>query len=225
MNCKDADGLLDLDFEQPFLRSAKIQEKSAMIRRAVPSNISPDLTRSETCLLIMRPDQVLFEKLLLSHLDGAYNLARWLVETDQDAQTVVRDAYIQARAEFDEFRGTDARAWLLTIVRNMAANCVETHRSHSTTISFQKATDMISSGQPLLDPSQKQRKRELHQALSKLPFEFREILALREIEGWSYGQLASALNLPAPVVISRLTEARSRLRQAMAEIQRTGLPE
>jgi RNA polymerase sigma-70 factor, ECF subfamily len=168
----------------------------------------------------MAQNRLLFEELFLAHLNAAYNLARWLVEADQDAQAVVRDAYIQAWAQFGEFRGTDARAWLLTIVRSMATDWIQTHRSHSTTISFQKSIDVVSSDQPSLDPSQEQRKQELHRALSRLPFEFREILALRDIEGWSYGQLASALNLPTPAVISRLTEARSRLRQAMVEVQR-----
>jgi RNA polymerase sigma-70 factor, ECF subfamily len=155
----------------------------------------------------MRQNKLLFEELLLPHLDGAYNLARWLVETDQEAQAVVRDSYVQAWAEFGEFRGTDARVWLLTIVRDTAAAWIQEHR------------------RPSLDPSQEQRKQELHQALSRLPFEFREILALRDIEGWSYTQLAAGLDLSRPAVISRLTEARSSLRQAMAEIQRPGLRE
>jgi RNA polymerase sigma factor (sigma-70 family) len=173
----------------------------------------------------MRQNKLLFEELLLPHLDDAYNLARWLVEADQDAQAVVRDAYIQAWDEFGGFRGTDARVWLLTIVRNTAAAWIQTHRSHSNTISFQMAMDVVPSEQPLLDPSQEQRKRELHQALSKLPFEFREILALHDIAGWSYRQLAAGLNLPAPAVTSRLSAARSRLRQALAEIQRPGIRE
>jgi RNA polymerase sigma-70 factor (ECF subfamily) len=73
-----------------------------------------------------------------------------------------------------------------------------------------------------LDPSQELRKRELHQALSKLPFEFREILALHEIEGWSCKQLASALRLPTDEVISGLSEARLRLRQEMTEVRPRG---
>jgi RNA polymerase sigma factor (sigma-70 family) len=173
----------------------------------------------------MRQDQLLFEKLLLPHLDGAYNLARWLVETDQDAQAVVREAYIQAWTEFGEFRGTDARAWLLTIVRNTAGTWTQTRSNHPRTIPFQEAIHVVPSDKPSLVPSQEEGKRELHQALSRLPVEFREILVLREIEGWSYGQLASALNLPAAAVISRLSEARQRLRQAMTGVQRRGLRE
>jgi DNA-directed RNA polymerase specialized sigma24 family protein len=79
---------------------------------------------------------------------------------------------------------------------------------------------VVLSDKPPLDPSQELRKRELHQALSKLPFEFREILALREIEGWSYGQLASAFRLPTNEVIPRLTAAR--LRQQMTEVRPRG---
>jgi RNA polymerase sigma-70 factor (ECF subfamily) len=173
----------------------------------------------------MGQNRLLFEELFLPHLDGAYNLARWLVEADQDAQAVVRDAYIQAWAQFGEFRGTDARVWVLAIVRNKAMDRIQAHRGHSPTISFEKSIDVVSSDQPSLDPSQEQRKQELHRALSRLPFEFREILALRDIEGWSYGQLASALNLPTPTVISRLTEARSGLRQATVGVQRPGLRE
>ena len=173
----------------------------------------------------MRQNRLLFEELLLPHLDGAYNLARWLVETDQDAQVVVREAYIQAWAQFSEFRDTDPRLWLLTLVRNIAADSIQTHRRHSTTISFQKSINVVSSDQSSLDPSQEQRKQILNRAWIRLPFELREILALRDIEGWSYGQLASALNLPTPAVISRLTEARSRLRQATVRVRRPGLRE
>ena len=65
--------------------------------------------------------------------------------------------------------------------------------------------------------------RHLHEALSKLPVEFREVLVLREIEGWSYKQLASALNVSAATVMSRLSQARRRLRQEVAGIQRKQL--
>jgi RNA polymerase sigma-70 factor (ECF subfamily) len=89
-------------------------------------------------------------------------------------------------------------------------------------IQFQEAIHVVLSDKPPLDPSQELRKRELHQALSKLPFEFREILALCEIEGWSCEQLVSALRLPIDVVISRVSEARLCLRQEMTEVRQRG---
>ena len=62
-------------------------------------------------------------------------------------------------------------------------------------------------------PFHEKRKRQLHEAMSRLPVELREILVLREIEGWSYKQLASALNVSSGTVMSRLSQARRRLRQ------------
>src|ERR1700724_794730 len=52
-----------------------------------------------------------FEQSCLPHLDAAYNLARWLVGTDQDAQDIVQEAYIRALKGFKGFRGGNARAW------------------------------------------------------------------------------------------------------------------
>src|SRR5271156_5526606 len=60
----------------------------------------------------------LFEQTVLPHLDAAYNLARWLAGNDHDAQDVAQEASLRAFKFFGNFRGENARAWLLTIVRN-----------------------------------------------------------------------------------------------------------
>src|SRR5580698_701347 len=69
------------------------------------------------------PDSVVvsvaFEQALLPHRDAAYNLARWLMRHDHDAEDCVQDAYLRAYAAFGRFRGGDGRPWLLTIVRNV----------------------------------------------------------------------------------------------------------
>jgi DNA-directed RNA polymerase specialized sigma24 family protein len=57
-----------------------------------------------------------FEEALLPHLNAAYNLARWLLRNDYDAEDVVQEAYLRAFRFFGDFRDGDARAWLLTIV-------------------------------------------------------------------------------------------------------------
>jgi len=59
-----------------------------------------------------------FERVILPHLNSAYNLARWLLRSEQDAQDVVHDAFLRAHRYFGSFDGTDGRAWLLGIVRN-----------------------------------------------------------------------------------------------------------
>src|SRR5207248_7648135 len=59
-----------------------------------------------------------FEETMLPHMDAAHNLARWLLHNEQDAQDVVQEAYLRAFKSFGGFRGSNGRAWLLTIVRN-----------------------------------------------------------------------------------------------------------
>ena len=59
-----------------------------------------------------------FEEVVLPHLDAAFNYARWLTKNDADAEDVVQDASVRALRFFSSLRGEDARAWLLTIVRN-----------------------------------------------------------------------------------------------------------
>jgi RNA polymerase sigma-70 factor (ECF subfamily) len=163
-----------------------------------------------------------FENLFLPHLDGAYNLALWIVERDQDAQAVVQEAYIQALKEFVEF-DADARAWLLTIIRNTAYSWIQKRGNHSNMIPFDEATRVAPSDKSLPEPSPEERQRHLHEALSKLPVEFREVLVLHEIEGWSYKQLASALKVSAATVMSRLSRARHRLKQELAGVRQKEL--
>src|SRR5580658_9639638 len=63
-----------------------------------------------------------FEAQALPHLDAAYNLARWLSRSPADAEDIVQDAMLRAFRGFDGFRGDNAKAWLLTIVRNCWRN-------------------------------------------------------------------------------------------------------
>ena len=162
-----------------------------------------------------------FEELFLAHLDGAYNLARWIVKRDPDAQAVVQEAYIQASGAFVEFRETDPRAWLLTIVRNAAYTWIQQHGNSSSMIPSEKAIEAPRSDQPQPGLFHQKPKRQLREALSRLPAEFREVLVLHEIEGWSYKQMASALNVPEATVMSRLSQARRHLRQEVLQTSMT----
>src|SRR5580704_10977897 len=69
-----------------------------------------------------------FEQDMLPHLDAAYNLARWLMRNEQDAQDAVQEAYLRALRFFSGFRGGDARAWLIKIVRNTCYTCLRANR-------------------------------------------------------------------------------------------------
>ena len=154
-----------------------------------------------------------FEELCLPHLDAAYSLARLLVGKDEDAQDLVQEAYVRAWKGFKGFRGDSARAWLMMIVRNTAYSWLKKHANEANMVPFDPAIHAATAGEPRTESCREERVQQLHEALNRLPIESREILALREIEGWSYEQLASALKVPLGTVMSRLSRARQRLRQ------------
>ncbi len=73
----------------------------------------------------------LFESTVLPYLSSAYNLARWLTRNEHDAEDIVQEAFLRALRSFDTFTaGRDARAWLLTIVRNCCRTWHRKNRSH-----------------------------------------------------------------------------------------------
>jgi RNA polymerase sigma-70 factor (ECF subfamily) len=160
-----------------------------------------------------------FEQLFLPHLDAAYNLARWLVSADQDAQDIVQEAYVRAFKGFSGFRGENPRAWLLTIVRNTAYTWLKRHSTEEKLVPFDEESHAIALEPTPSEESQEKRRELLGQALSRLPTEFREVLVLFEFEGWSYKAMADALQVPLGTVMSRLSRARRRLQQELAQLQ------
>jgi RNA polymerase sigma-70 factor (ECF subfamily) len=165
-----------------------------------------------------------FERALLPHLDAAYNLARWLAGSSQDADDVVQEACLRALAFFDGFHGEDGRAWLLAIVRNTSYDWLRKHRR-----GVQLAVpveDLEWAADTAPDPEEEQLRnadRELvRQGLEALPAEYREVMVLRELEGMSYKQIARVIDAPIGTVMSRLARARKRLMTVLAGPARKG---
>ena len=77
-----------------------------------------------------------FEQSLLGWLDDAYNLARWLLRDDQDAQDAVQEAFMRAMRFASGFRGGDRRAWLLAIVRNVCYTQLSRSRTAASNVVF-----------------------------------------------------------------------------------------
>src|SRR4029077_18635395 len=77
-----------------------------------------------------------FEEAMLPHMDAAHTLARWLLRNDQDAQDVVQEAYLRAFKSFGGFRGSNGRAWLLTIVRNTSYTLLKKNHAVDLTTTF-----------------------------------------------------------------------------------------
>ena len=77
-----------------------------------------------------------FQEIVLPHLHAAYNLARWLTRSDQDAEDVVQEACMRAFKFFDSFRGGEGRTWLLAIVRNTTFTWLKENRRQMLVSSF-----------------------------------------------------------------------------------------
>lgn len=158
-----------------------------------------------------------FEAQALPHLDAAYNLARWLAPVD--AEDIVQDAMLRAFRAFDGFRGGDAKAWLLAIVRNCCRNAgADTRRRAQTPLPEDDAGAIVSAdADPETLAARASESRRLNAAIVLLPNEFREVLILREMEEMSYREIAEATRAPIGTVMSRLARARTMLKQKLEE--------
>jgi RNA polymerase sigma-70 factor (ECF subfamily) len=170
--------------------------------------------------------------ILIAHLDAAYNLARYLMRNEAEAEDVVQSAYLRAISHFSSFRGGDGRAWLLTIVRN---RCYDHMRERGASVQDAYFDEAVHSGgkqnaNPETALLLTERTELVRKSLAELPAESREILVLRELEELTYREIARIVGIPMGTVMSRLSRARQRLQESLSgylergEIDATSLP-
>ena len=161
----------------------------------------------------------------MAHLDAAYNLARWLARDERDAEDVVQEACLRAYRFFGSFRGGNARAWLLAIVRNTYYTWLEKNRSQMQNVEFTDDTvaavdyEIATTGdsvERLLE--QEDTRRLVHRALESIAAEFREVIVLRELEDLSYRDIAQIADIPLGTVMSRLSRGRKLLLHALQKL-------
>jgi RNA polymerase sigma-70 factor, ECF subfamily len=159
----------------------------------------------------------LFEQRVMPHLDAAYNLARWLAGNDHDAQDVAQEASLRAFRFFGGFRGENARAWLLSIVRNTFYTWLRKNRPLDKTVDINDETmdieDVSANAEEVTPPFADADA--VRRAIAELPVEFREIVVLREMEGFSYREIADLAEVPIGTVMSRLARARKLLQKRL----------
>jgi RNA polymerase sigma-70 factor (ECF subfamily) len=163
------------------------------------------------------------EDIVLPHLDAAHNLARWLLGDPARAEDAVQDAVLRAMTYVRSYRGGDAKAWFLQIVRNVAYDAIAARRK-SAEVPFDDGPDADGPTLDLPDPApdpeavldQHQQRVRLDEALAALPVALRECLVLRELEELSYKDIVRITGLPMGTVMSRLWRARQVLLRTYA---------
>jgi RNA polymerase sigma factor (sigma-70 family) len=177
------------------------------------STQSPDLDlakRSERAAV--------FEAAVLSHLDAAYTLARYLTRRSDIADDIVQDAILRAFRGYDGLRGDNVRAWLLAIVRNCFLTWNAKEGMVTEVTDAEESQSHISpgyaggEGKTLETPESiligQQQNEAIRSLIERIPHPYRETLVLRDIEDLTYRDIAEITGVPMGTVMSRLARAR-----------------
>jgi RNA polymerase sigma-70 factor, ECF subfamily len=162
-----------------------------------------------------------FAREALSHLDSLYGTALRLTRRPADAEDLVQDTYLKAFRASDQFeRGTNLKAWLFTILHNTFRN-VRRHDVRSPvdvdSEVVERAADVIAEAQtPEQVLTRASLDANLQAALDALPESFRQAVWLRDVEEFSYAEIAKIVGVPIGTVMSRISRGRRMLYEALA---------
>jgi RNA polymerase sigma-70 factor, ECF subfamily len=168
-----------------------------------------------------------FSKAALEHLDALYGFAITLTRNQTEAEDLVQETYLRAVRAFGRLMpDSNLKGWLFAIMRNAWLNQLR----HAKGVRFveldaeeddrAKWLDQVAND-PHVVYLRKLEREEVRAAIESLPRPHREIVVLRDIEGFSYQQIASILGCPAGTVMSRLGRARENLRRLLSELRTT----
>ena len=170
-----------------------------------------------------RQEREAFEAEMLPHLGAAYRLARALTGHEQDAEDLVQDTYLRAFAGFRGYQAnTNARAWLLTIVRHVFINHLRKARVRPRLYALSQdgdAADPVDTQMPTPEEEALQRleSQAVLEALEELPEISRSVLALVDLNGMRYAEAAEVLGCPIGTVMSRLHRGRLELARRLQD--------
>lgn len=168
----------------------------------------------------------LFEKEFMPHADALYNFAYQLSYNDDDANDLVQETYMKAFRFIDSYQeGTNSKAWLFKILKNIFINEYRRKKrepekiDYDDVITFSDEDDDNSAAyfdlrEDLFDNMMGD---EITNALNKLPIEFKTVILLCDIEGFTYEEIAKIIDIPIGTVRSRLHRARNMLKQLLKD--------
>ena len=172
-----------------------------------------------------------FDAEALQSLDSLYRTALRLTRAPADAEDLVQETYLKAFRAAGTFRpGSNLRAWLFTILHNTARNRVRDHARDAVDVDsevVERAAEFGGRGaasefetpetlliRDTLAP-------ELQQAIDELPAAFREAIWLRDVEEFTYAEIADMLKIPIGTVMSRISRGRRALYDRLANGERS----
>ncbi len=165
-----------------------------------------------------------FEREALVHLDALYRVALRLTGNPADADDLVQETMLKAYRAWHQYQpGTNAKGWLLTILRHAFINEYRRRTRHPETVDL----DAIEPFAVLDDERQDDDPQgqffdqivddEVLRAIDALPEQFREAVVLSDVEGMSYEEVANILGVPIGTVKSRLFRGRKLLQAKLYE--------
>ena len=163
----------------------------------------------------------------LSYVDGLYGAALRLTRRPADAEDLVQDTYLKAFRSSAQFeRGTNLKAWLFTILHNTFLNM----RRHDGRNPVDVDSEVVEQAADLR-PSQQTPEQlltratldaDLQAALDSLPDAFRQAVWLRDVEEFSYAEIARMMQVPIGTVMSRISRGRRMLYERIAKARVAG---
>jgi RNA polymerase sigma-70 factor (ECF subfamily) len=155
-----------------------------------------------------------FEAEVVPHLRSLFGMAYRLTGNAHDAEDLVQETMLRAYRAFDRYRpGTNARAWLFTILHRLRTDALRRRGRRPETV------ELVDDGPPVPPVHEKiltSGHEEVARALEGLPETFRTAVVLRDVEEFSYAEIARILEIPVGTVMSRIHRGRALLRQALS---------
>ena len=176
----------------------------------------PSLTRAEK--------QRIFEEEFMPHIDSMYNFAYRLTFGEDDAKDLVQDTYLKAYRFITSFQaGTNAKAWLFRILKNSFINDFRKKSKQPAKVDYQDVENFYNSDEVdekittdlRVDTVQDMIGDEVSTALNSLDVDFRTVIILCDLEGFTYEEMAKILDIPIGTVRSRLHRARNLLKDKL----------
>ncbi len=168
----------------------------------------------------------LFEKELLPHVDALTTFAYHLTYHEEDAKDLVQETFMKSYRALNSYvEGTNAKAWLFKILNNAYINQYRKKSRRPTKVDFEefigyqdKDDSSIAEYQDLrIEIFENLLGDEVTVAINSLPIDFRTVILLCDVEGFTYEEIARIIDIPIGTVRSRLHRARNMLKDKLKQ--------